>query len=144
MNPLAKDLFSRALELAEPEREEFLNDACGDDAELRLEVQRMLVDSRRADEFFGDSVGMTIGAADHHAIYAEEAGDEVGPYTLRRELGEGGFGVVWLAEQKEPISRMVALKVVKAGMDTRLVLARFEAERQALAMMDHQIGRAHV
>ena len=137
MNPLAKDLFSRALELPDTEREDFLNDACGGDAELRLEVQRMLVDSRQADVFFGDTAGATIGAADHHAIYAEEVGDEIGPYTLRRELGEGGFGVVWLAEQSVPISRMVALKVVKAGMDTRQVLARFEAERQALAMMDH-------
>ena len=69
--------------------------------------------------------------------YAEAEGDVVGPYTLRQQIGEGGFGVVWMAEQSEPISRMVALKVVKAGMDTKQVLARFEAERQALAMMDH-------
>jgi serine/threonine protein kinase len=67
----------------------------------------------------------------------EKEGDEIGPYKLRQPIGEGGFGTVWMAEQSVPISRMVALKVIKAGMDTREVLARFEAERQALAMMDH-------
>ena len=76
------------------------------------------------------------GMAFCHSV-SEKEGDVIGPYTLRQEIGAGGFGVVWMAEQSEPISRMVALKVVKAGMDTREVLARFEAERQALAMMEH-------
>ena len=67
----------------------------------------------------------------------EKAGDQVGPYKLLQPIGEGGFGVVWMAEQSEPISRKVALKVIKAGMDTKEVLARFEAERQAVALMDH-------
>jgi serine/threonine protein kinase len=67
----------------------------------------------------------------------EKEGDQVGPYKLLQQIGEGGFGTVWMAEQSEPISRKVALKVIKAGMDTKEVLARFEAERQALAMMDH-------
>ena len=81
--------------------------------------------------------GVTIASEDFDATYAEQEGDEIGPYTLRQQIGEGGFGTVWMAEQTGAISRMVALKVVKAGMDTKQVLSRFEAERQALAMMDH-------
>ena len=65
------------------------------------------------------------------------AGDAVGPFKIVRTLGEGGFGVVYLAEQTEPVKRRVALKVIKPGMDTKSVIARFEAERQALALMDH-------
>ena len=64
-------------------------------------------------------------------------GDRIGRYKLREKIGEGGFGVVYVAEQEEPVRRRVALKVIKLGMDTREVIARFEAERQALAMMDH-------
>ena len=114
-----------------------LTEACGEDAELRLEVQRMLVDSERADSFFANDEGATVGVDDFEGTLSEKEGDRVGPYILRQKIGEGGFGLVWMAEQCEPISRLVALKVVKAGMDTRQVLARFEAERQALAMMDH-------
>jgi len=75
----------------------------------------------------------TAGQARH----SESAGDFIGPYQLMERLGEGGFGTVWLAEQREPIHRQVALKIVKPGMDTREIVARFEAERQALALMDH-------
>lgn len=67
----------------------------------------------------------------------EQAGSSIGRYTLLQKLGEGGFGEVWMAEQREPVKRRVALKVIKLGMDTRQVVARFEAERQALALMDH-------
>jgi len=137
METLAKDLFTRALELPQSERDAYLAKACGDDAELHLAVQRLLVDSERADAFFGDADGATIGAEEFKKSHVEKKGDQVGPYKLRQQIGEGGFGVVWMAEQRVPISRMVALKVVKAGMDTKQVLARFEAERQALAMMDH-------
>ena len=133
----AKDLFARAHELDGPAREEFLSAECGNDAELRLEVQRLLVQAERADSFFGESEVATLETASSDPTSLESEGDQIGPYTLRQQIGEGGFGVVWMAEQSEPISRMVALKVVKAGMDTKQVLARFEAERQALAMMDH-------
>src|SRR5688572_12299984 len=68
---------------------------------------------------------------------AETPGARIGPYKLLQELGEGGFGTVWMAEQEEPIRRRVALKIIKLGMDTREVIARFEAERQALALMEH-------
>src|SRR6188474_819673 len=67
----------------------------------------------------------------------EAPGSRIGPYKLLQEIGEGGFGVVWMVEQQEPIRRCVALKIIKLGMDTREVIARFEAERQALALMDH-------
>ncbi|MEM7385560.1 MAG: serine/threonine-protein kinase, partial [Verrucomicrobiota bacterium] len=70
-------------------------------------------------------------------IVAEGAGFQLGSYTLLEEIGEGGFGIVYLAEQRKPVRRLVALKIIKPGMDTRQVIARFEAERQALAMMEH-------
>jgi serine/threonine protein kinase/tetratricopeptide (TPR) repeat protein len=137
MTAPAQDLFAQARELPVSERDAFLVQACGDNAELHLEVQRLLVDAARADSFFGDENGATLGAEEFKETYAEKESDQVGPYKLRQAIGEGGFGTVWMAEQSVPISRMVALKVIKAGMDTKQVLARFEAERQALAMMDH-------
>ncbi|MES2475960.1 MAG: protein kinase [Verrucomicrobiota bacterium] len=137
MESRANDLFAAALELEAEERDAYLAEACGSDAQLHLEVMRLLVDAERADAFFGDDDGATLGAEEFADRFSEKEGDEIGPYTLRKLLGEGGFGSVWMAEQKVPISRLVALKVVKAGMDTRQVLARFEAERQALARMDH-------
>ena len=137
MNSLAQDLFVQALEMEPAARDAFLAQACGDNAELQLEVQRLLVDAERADSFFGDEDGATLGAEEFQDTYAEKEGDVIGPYKLRQRIGEGGFGSVWMAEQSVPISRMVALKAIKAGMDTKQVLARFEAERQALAMMDH-------
>ncbi len=68
---------------------------------------------------------------------SEQAGRQIGRYKLLEQIGEGGFGTVWMAEQREPVKRRVALKIIKLGMDTKQVIARFEAERQALAMMDH-------
>jgi eukaryotic-like serine/threonine-protein kinase len=97
----------------------------------------MLADSEKADGFFSDGEGATVLASQFETPYTEVEGERVGNFILRQQIGEGGFGMVWMAEQMEPVKRMVALKVVKAGMDTRQVLARFEAERQALAMMNH-------
>ncbi|MEZ5327964.1 MAG: tetratricopeptide repeat protein [Verrucomicrobiales bacterium] len=133
----ARAVFARALDINPDEREAFLAAECGDDAKLRLEVQRLLADAEKAQSYFSDDEGATIGAGAFGDTFTEAEGDQIGPYKLRQRIGEGGFGTVWMAEQSEPISRMVALKVIKAGMDTRQVLARFEAERQALAMMDH-------
>lgn len=157
-NPIAQDLFARALEFPESARDAFLAGACGGDAELRLEVQRMLVDFARADSFFGgdDSLMAMVdrrlnaaresgeldatvppeAAAVLEALRSEEEGETIGPYKLLQEISVGGFGSVWMAQQSHPISRRVALKVIKMGMDTREVIARFEAERQALAMME--------
>ena len=83
--------------------------------------------------FDPDTVGSTVTGGASAAVGA----GQIGPYRLLRVLGEGGMGQVWLAEQKAPIQRTVALKLIKAGMDTKAVVARFESERQALALMDH-------
>src|SRR6185436_14690705 len=72
------------------------------------------------------------------SVGSETAGSAIGPFNLVRQIGEGGMGAVWMAEQTRPVQRTVALKIIKAGMDSKQVIARFEAERQALALMDHQ------
>lgn len=133
-NP-AEEIFADALELELGEREEFLDHACGGDADLRREVERLLADAKSADTFFAELTGGATGLPTRKPT--EESGTQIGPYKLLQKIGEGGFGVVWMAEQEKPIRRMVALKVIKAGMDTEEVLARFEAERQALARMEH-------
>ena len=123
---------------AGPERDGFVAEACRDDAALKTQVFSLLQAHEGAGEF--------LGARRAHApemkaelarLRPEKAGEAIGRYKLLQEIGVGGFGVVWMAEQVEPVSRRVALKIIKLGMDTREVIARFEAERQALAMMDH-------
>jgi eukaryotic-like serine/threonine-protein kinase len=137
METPAKALFIRALDLPELERAGFLMEACGTNAELHLEVQRLLVDAARADALFGDTAGETLVSATPATLSTEGEGDRIGPYKLLQQIGEGGFGTVWMAEQDKPVRRRVALKIIKLGMDTKEVVARFEQERQALAMMDH-------
>ena len=132
MDPKTEEIFVEALALDADRRAAFLNEACGDDSDLYDKVAEMLRDAALADSFFGGVSGLPGSDA-----FAGKEGDLIGSYTLRQKLGEGGFGEVWMAEQHKPISRMVALKVIKAGLDTREFLARFESERQALAMMDH-------
>ena len=124
-----KELFDRALERPTAERAAFLDDACGDETGLRSEIETLLWVNEHAEEFLADRAPSVEAG--------EQAGAMIGRYKLRQQIGEGGFGVVWLAEQFEPVRRKVALKVIKLGMDTRRVIARFEAERQALALMDH-------
>ncbi len=124
------DIFAVARELPPHEREAYLDEACGS-PEQRARVMACLADAAAADGFFADLVPPPA------PVIAEKAGDTIGRYKLLQRIGEGGFGVVFMAEQREPIVRRVALKIIKAGMDTRDVIARFEAERQALAMMDH-------
>ena len=133
-------IFEQALEKSEgTEREQFLAEACGDDTELRRRVDALLLAHENpesfldapAERFIGGELGETI------LVEVERAGKTIGPYKLLQQIGEGGMGVVFLAEQNEPIKRRVALKIVKPGVDTREVIARFEAERQALAMMNH-------
>ncbi|MCB1094181.1 MAG: serine/threonine protein kinase [Verrucomicrobiae bacterium] len=137
MSTQVLEIFHQASERTGEAREAYLRAACGGDASLRLEVERLLANAERANSFFADADVETIAADAPKRILLEQEGDSLGPYVLRQRIGTGGFGVVWMAEQSEPISRMVALKVIKAGMDSQQVLARFEAERQALAMMDH-------
>ncbi len=138
-NPRANHLFLQALELRSAgERQEYLDEACAADAALRAEVESLLEASGQAGSFLASPVPAAHRAAlvDEPTV-AERPGIVIGPYKLLEQIGEGGFGVVFMAEQQQPIRRKVALKVLKPGMDTRQVVARFEAERQALAMMDH-------
>ena len=128
-----KQIFSQALEKAAgPERDAFLAEVCQGDSELGSQVQSLLLADDQAGAFLGKT--MLVPASD---FMIEPSGTVIGRYKLLQRIGEGGFGVVYMAEQIEPVQRKVALKVIKAGMDTREVVARFEAERQALALMDH-------
>ena len=137
-------IFDAALELSGSERDSYLARACGDDAPLRARVEKLLRASDRAGAFLAHpeqgAAGGFPGTADFHTValpVTEKPGDRIGRYKLLQRVGEGGCGVVYMAEQEEPVRRRVALKVIKLGMDTKQVIARFEAERQALAMMDH-------
>jgi eukaryotic-like serine/threonine-protein kinase len=133
-----EELFEHALALPPAEREAFLSQHCGDDAALRRAVDELLRAHDEAGAFMGEPVAPPRpepSAAE--ATIEEKPGDRIGRYKLLEKIGEGGFGVVWLAEQEEPMRRRVALKVIKLGMDTREVVTRFEVERQALALMDH-------
>lgn len=128
-------LFAAALPLTAGEREAFLARECGDDHALRARVEALL----RADSEAGDFMERPPGDPDSRTVRAigEKPGDRIGRYRLLQQIGEGGAGVVFMAEQEEPVRRRVALKIIKPGMDTKSVIARFEAERQALALMDH-------
>jgi len=136
-NPRANELFLKALELrSSDERQEFLDSSCAGDTALRAEVEALLEASDKAGSFLQFSAPLP-GASIDASAPAERPGTLIGPYKLLQQLGEGGMGTVFMAEQTHPVQRKVALKVIKLGMDTRQVIARFEAERQALAMMDH-------
>jgi tetratricopeptide (TPR) repeat protein/serine/threonine protein kinase len=129
-------IFIEALEKEDPaERAAFLDRACAGDRVLRLRIERLLDRHRQSDGFLASHAPALVATIDEPG--GEQPGAVIGPYKLLEEIGEGGFGVVFMAEQTEPVRRKVALKVLKPGMDTRQVVARFEAERQALALMDH-------
>ncbi|MHC5023448.1 MAG: tetratricopeptide repeat protein [Planctomycetota bacterium] len=138
----AEEIFHAAREKLDPaERAGYLEGACGNDVSLRAKVDALL----KADAEAGDFLRTTDGAPQSSASGAptlavaprEQPGEVIGRYKLLQQIGEGGFGVVYMAEQERPVRRKVALKIIKLGMDTNQVIARFEAERQALAMMDH-------
>ena len=136
-----EQLFDAALELASPgQRAAFLEQACGADAALRQRVERLLRAHETAGGFLDPETpphqsGLPL--SDRDLAPCENPGDRIGHYTLVERLGEGGSCVVYRAEQAEPVRRQVALKLIKTGMDTRQVVARFEVERQVLALMDH-------
>src|SRR5262245_35944755 len=147
-----QSLFEAARELRDPERSAFLRGACGEDSALRIRVENLLSASEQADKFFSGCAPAlrrisethqktetrSTKLATHPIPTAEEKlSSKIGPYKLLQKIGEGGCGVVYMAEQEKAVRRRVALKVIKLGMDTKSVIARFEAERQALAMMDH-------
>src|SRR2546426_1900932 len=146
-----RQLFFRALEKPAGEaRAAFLDSACGNNPDLRQRLEALLQKLESLDTFLEepavsapDSLHRLIAGGDSptEAVPAktltEKAGDRIDRYKLLQQIGEGGCGTVYMAEQTEPVRRRVALKVIKLGMDTKQVIARFEAERQALALMDH-------
>lgn len=125
---LERALFAASLELPRKRRASFVRDRCGDDSALADRIHRLLAAHDRAD---------ALTSRIDTAVRAIGDPDQIGPYRILERIGEGGMGVVYLAEQKEPIRRRVALKLIKIGMDTDEVLARFESERQAMALMNH-------
>ena len=163
--PDLKAIFCEALDRsAGAERSAYLDGACRDDATLRLQLDSLFKAHEEAGGFLGSSAKAAGGGerpaaalvSDMDAtldrssepegepaigvcppVIAEQPGTMIGPYKLLQKIGEGGMGAVFMAEQEKPVRRKVALKVIKPGMDTAQVIARFEAERQALAIMDH-------
>jgi serine/threonine protein kinase len=158
----AEVIFNEALLIdSAVQRDDFVRSTCGTDATMRAKVEALLAAHRDAGSFLAMGAGsaesaraVNISERSHaatldaggssgdsdkatHSPVAEAPGTQIGRYKLLEEIGEGGFGSVWMAEQREPVQRKVALKIIKLGMDTRQVIARFEAERQALAIMDH-------
>ena len=133
----AIEVFTEAIQLPIEERAAFLDRACAEDEGLRRKIEALLRSNDRAGGFL-EQPPATIGESRVKAAIGEKPGDRVGRYKLLQQIGEGGCGVVFMAEQEEPVRRRVALKIIKPGMDTKSVVARFEAERQALAMMDHR------
>jgi len=130
-------VFTEALRLPPEERGRYLDEACKSGVEFRRRVEALLLAYEQAGDFLGRSAAeRPPKAAQVHAT-AEKPGDRIGHYKLLQQIGEGGYGVVFMAEQEAPVRRRVALKIIKPGMDTKSVIARFEAERQALALMDH-------
>jgi len=154
-------LFDEAVKLPPEERAAFLESACGDDADLKTEVLRLLDSADLAEGFLEQplvsqaglllrqavedlhpdtttpSPGDSTGTSPLTTAASGTPSELIGPYRLLQKIGEGGMGEVWLAKQTEPVRRKVALKLIKTGMDTKQVITRFEAERQALALMDH-------
>src|SRR5262245_58140886 len=136
-----REIFAAALhQLTAADRTVYLDAACAGNGALRQRVESLLAEHQR----LGSFMDLASAAATIDRPVSEMPGTQIGPYKLLQQIGEGGMGVVFMAEQSEPIARRVALKIIKPGMDTQQVIARFEAERQALAMMDHpNIARVH-
>jgi serine/threonine protein kinase/Tfp pilus assembly protein PilF len=151
-----REIFMAALELPSPkDRRVYLDQVCQDAPALRQRVEELLEVHGRAGSYLnrpavapllsgdytptgGESTGEIVSAKDVRTPSGGESADTViGPYKLLQQVGEGGMGSVWMAQQQEPVKRLVALKLIKAGMDSGQVIARFAAERQALALMDH-------
>jgi eukaryotic-like serine/threonine-protein kinase len=130
-------VFAEAIQLSADERSAYLERACGADKELRQRVERLLKAHDQVGDFLAQPAPEAVPEAKVEASVGEKPGDRIGRYKLLQQIGEGGCGVVYMAEQENPVRRRVALKIIKAGMDTKNVMARFEAERQALALMDH-------
>ena len=132
-----REIFIAALQKeSSAERSAYLDGACANDQPLRERVELLLSEHEKGGCFLLDAPPPGLGATVDDPI-TEGPATVIGPYKLLQQIGEGGFGVVYMAEQQKPVRRKVALKIIKPGTDTRAIVARFEAERQALALMDH-------
>ncbi len=137
-------LFDMAMDVPASQRKAVLDRECAGDDGLKQRILAMVA-AAEDDQFLGNATGggldqVTVESLPERApasLPRETVGEQIGRYKLLEQIGEGGFGTVWAAEQREPVKRRVAIKIIKLGMDTKQVIARFEAERQALAMMDH-------
>src|SRR5262245_31561916 len=137
-DPREEAIFDAALRLSGPERVAYLDEACAREPGLRERVEGLLNALQDAGGLMQQPA--VIRENGLHPVPlppSAEPGDRISNYKLLQQIGEGGCGVVYMAEQEEPVRRRVALKIVKPGMDSKQVIARFEAERQALALMDH-------
>jgi eukaryotic-like serine/threonine-protein kinase len=134
-------IFEAARHLPAAQRAAYLDSVCGGDGALRQKVDALLAAHGQAGEFLSKPAAVSPETIKidplQQSAAGEKVGDTLGRYKLLEKIGEGGFGSVYVAEQREPVKRRVALKIIKLGMDTKQVVARFEAERQALALMDH-------
>jgi serine/threonine protein kinase len=144
-NPRANQLFAEVLQLPDAQaRQAFLDRECADDTRLRAEIEAMLKAHEQADNFLNSPHPAAVPSGDTQAYRPRDESAEklvgsmiAGKYKLLQVIGQGGMGAVYMADQVEPVKRRVAVKLIKEGMDSQRVLARFEAERQALALMDH-------
>ncbi|MCG6158013.1 serine/threonine-protein kinase [Rubinisphaera margarita] len=141
-NPTERAIFLQAVEEENlDDRQAYLDSACGDDRELRASIEALLA----AHDEPAALLDHPIGADDSHPTLLisvpgesiDQISSQIGPYKLKEQIGEGGFGLVFVAEQEQPVRRKVALKIVKPGLGSKAIIARFEAERQAVAMMNH-------
>src|SRR5947207_5397626 len=145
-----ESILAEAVEIeSDAKRREFVDQTCAGDTDLKRNVEKLIENHFRAGSFLespaaglpsplgGEGQGVRGAATIDEPAVTERPGTLIGPYKLLQQIGEGGMGTVFMAEQTRPVQRKVALKVIKAGMDSRQVIARFEAERQALALMDH-------
>src|SRR5881394_1707462 len=138
-----REIFLAALEKDNAaERAAFIDAACGGNRALRERIEELLREQEQLGDFLEtpalhETTQVAAAAAQSVPAATEKPGDRIGRYKLLQNIGEGGCGVVYMAEQEEPVRRRVALKIIKLGMDTKSVVARFQAEGQALAMMDH-------
>src|SRR5436309_2792478 len=135
--PRDVEVFTTALDLSLGERAAYLERVCRGNGQLRQRVEVLLEAHLQAGDFLEHSPQTASIQAKREASAGEKPGERIGRFKLLQQIGEGGWGVVFMAEQEQPVRRRVALKIIKPGMDTKSVIARFEAERQALALMDH-------
>jgi serine/threonine protein kinase/uncharacterized protein HemY len=135
-NPRANEIFLKALEFdSQEERQAYIEEACSDSPDIRREVQSLLEADQQAGNFLESPVEPVVATLEPPK--SEPVRTLIGPYRLLQQIGEGGMGIVYMAQQERPVQRTVALKIIKPGMDSCQVIARIEAERQALALMDH-------